>query len=225
MTVVVGRAPPVERCSGSTDQVACSRRGRCVDPDRAPGHRRDSPRAAAGQCGGGSGAESGTTAFVSHLLGDPKPGCAPLTLTVLVVTIFILKDLAAIAYTWWLAGFKAFKHVELASRLLRMFLASPYTQVSGRSSSEMMRTMTEASSPGLRNGRVRPDDLGRERRDDRRDHGCPAHLRTAALPLRRVHYFGVSSYVYLRVIKPRMGAAGVVASTPRRAPGAPPSPP
>ena len=94
----------------------------------------------------GSGAESGTTAFVSHVLGDPKPAVLALILTVLVVSIFILKDLAAIAYTWWLAGFKAFKHVELSSRLLRMFLASPYTQVSGRSSSEMMRTMSEASA-------------------------------------------------------------------------------
>jgi hypothetical protein len=159
----------------------------------------------------GSGAESGTTAFVSHILGDPKPAVLALILTVLVVSIFILKDLAAIAYTWWLAGFKAFKHVELASRLLRMFLASPYTQVSGRSSSEMMRTMSEASSQvygtvvfGLMTSVANVATIVAI---------MAALLISAPLPaLAAGAYFGVSSYVYLRVIRPRMGAAGAVAS-------------
>ena len=159
----------------------------------------------------GSGAESGTSSFVSQALGDPKPAVLALTLTVLVVSIFILKDLAAIAYTWWLAGFKAFRHVELSSRLMRMFLTSPYTRVSGRSSSEMMRTMTEASAQvygtivfGLMTSVANVATIVAI---------MAALLISAPLPaLAAGVYFGVSSYVYLRVIKPKMSAAGVVAA-------------
>lgn len=159
----------------------------------------------------GSGSESGTTSFVSHLLGDPKPAVLTLILTVVVVTIFILKDLAAIAYTWWLAGFKADKHVELASRLMRMFLTAPYTQVSGRSSSEMMRTMSEASAQvygtvvfGLMTSVANVASIVAI---------MAALLLSAPVPaLAAGAYFGISSYVYLRLIKPKTTAAGVVAS-------------
>lgn len=159
----------------------------------------------------GSDARSGTTSFVSHVLGDPQPRALALILTAVVVGLFVLKDAAAIAYTWWLAGFKAGKRVELSSRLLRMFLTTPYTRLSGRTTSEMMRTMAEASVQvygtvvsGLMNGIANVASIVAI---------MVALLISAPLPaLAAGAYFGLSSYIYLRIIKPKVTAAGVVAT-------------
>lgn len=67
-------------------------------------------------------------------------------LTVVVVTLFVLKDLGAIAYSWWLAGFKSIEKVRLQTRLLRHFLDSPYTEISTRSTSELIRTLSDATT-------------------------------------------------------------------------------
>ena len=159
----------------------------------------------------GSGTHSGTTSFVSHALGDPSPGALTVILTVLVVSTFIVKDLAGIAYTWWVARFKAVGQVELSARLLRMFLTAPYTVVSGRSSSELMRTMGEGSTQvygtvvfGLMSAVANVASIVAV---------MAALLISAPGPaLAAASYFGVSSYVYFRMIKPRMTAAGVEAS-------------
>lgn len=159
----------------------------------------------------GSGTDSGTTPFVSHLLGDPPRGALAPILTALVVGLFVIKDTAAIAYTWWVAGFKAVKRVDLSADLLRMFLTSPYTRLSRRASSEMMRTMVEASTQvygtvvfGLMSAIANVASIGAI---------MVALLISAPVPaLVAVVYFGLSSFVYLRLIKPKVNVAGVVAA-------------
>jgi ABC-type multidrug transport system, ATPase and permease components len=81
---------------------------------------------------------------VSGVLGDPEPETLLRILAGAVVGLFILKDLGSIGYAWWLSGFKVFERVKLQNRMLRHFLTSPYTFVSRRSSSEMIRVISDA---------------------------------------------------------------------------------
>ena len=159
----------------------------------------------------GSKAESGTTALVSDMLGNPEPQAFTLILTVVVVGLFILKDLAAIAYSWWLAGFKAFNQVRLSSQLLRHFLLTPYTLLAGRSSSEMVRTMSDAVSQVF--GSVVFGLMMMVSNTVSIVAILVALLVSAPGPALAVAaYFGIAAVVYLKVIKPRASAAGLAAT-------------
>ena len=159
----------------------------------------------------GSEAESGTTARVSSLFGDPEPRTLTLILTVVVVGLFILKDLGAIAYSWWFAGFKAFSQVRLSSQLLQNFLTTPYTQVAGRSSSEMIRTMIDAVGQVF--GSVVFGVMTMMSNSVSIAAILVALLVSAPGPAVAVTvYFGVAALVYLKIIKPRASAAGLAAS-------------
>ncbi len=92
----------------------------------------------------GNAAESDAIRLVSGVLGDPEPETLLRILAGAVVGLFILKDLGSIGYAWWLSGFKVFERVKLQNRMLRHFLTSPYTFVSRRSSSEMIRVISDA---------------------------------------------------------------------------------
>src|SRR5690606_32102695 len=92
----------------------------------------------------GQGDDSGVLDIIRAVLGDPDPRTLTLILTVVVVALFVLKDIGAVWHSWWLSGFKVFNRVDLSSRLLRHFLAAPYTQVANRSPSELIRTMNDA---------------------------------------------------------------------------------
>ena len=159
----------------------------------------------------GAGEGSGTTAWILGLFGDAEPSEVVPPLTVLVVGLFILKDLGAIAYSWWLSGFKAFNQVYLSSRLLRHFLTSPYTQVSRRSSAEMVRTMKDAVSQvygsvvfGLMSLLAHVMSILAI---------LVALLISAPGPALAVAaYFGIAAAVYLKVIKPKVTAAGLAAA-------------
>ena len=160
----------------------------------------------------GSKGESGTTALVSDILGNPEPRALTLILTVVVVGLFILKDLAAIAYSWWFAGFKAFNRVRLSSQLLQHFLLTPYTLLAGRSSSEMVRTMSDAVSQVF--GSVVFGVMMMLSSTASIVAILVALLVSAPGPALAVAaYFGIAAVVYLKVIKPRASAAGAAASS------------
>jgi ATP-binding cassette, subfamily B, bacterial PglK len=159
----------------------------------------------------GSGEESGTTAWTLSIFGDADPSEVVPLLTVVVVALFILKDLAAIAYTWWLAGFKAFNQVHLSSQLLRHFLTSPYTHVSRRSSAEMIRTMRDAVNQVY--GSVVFGMMSMLSHVMSIVAIMVALLISAPGPALAVGaYFGIAAAIYLKVIKPKVSAAGQAAS-------------
>lgn len=87
---------------------------------------------------------SGVGELFARLLPSSSQQTLLLALTVAVVVLFILKDLGAILFAWWLMGFRVIKRVELSTRLLGKFLDSTYTEVSRRSSAELLRTMEDA---------------------------------------------------------------------------------
>ena len=93
-----------------------------------------------------SGADdtSGFGARLSQVLGQPDERTLLISMTVAVVTLFILKDVGGLLFTWWLTSFKVLKRVDLSTQLLDQLLHAPYTAVSRRSSSEMLRTVNDA---------------------------------------------------------------------------------
>lgn len=87
---------------------------------------------------------SGIGLWVRELLGSPDPDTLVPTLTLAVMALFILKGIGGLLFTWWLAGFKVLKRVELSTRILESLLGAPYTSVSRRSAAELLRTVNDA---------------------------------------------------------------------------------
>jgi ABC-type bacteriocin/lantibiotic exporter with double-glycine peptidase domain len=157
----------------------------------------------------GASGNSAAVAFVSGLLGDPDTPTLTLILTVAVVTLFILKDVGSMAFTWWVTGFVQYERVRTSTRLLRHFLLSPYVEVSRRSSAELLRTMNESvfqffgqTVSGLMYAVSNAISIAAI---------VTALAIVAPLPtLAIVLYFGLAALLYLRAIKPRASAAGTV---------------
>lgn len=155
----------------------------------------------------GKAPTSGVMATVSRVLGDPPTGRLMAYVTLMVVGLFVAKDAGAMAFTWWMARFKGMNRVRTSTQMLQHFLTSPYTEVSRRSSSELIRTMVDAVTQvygsvvyGLMqvvtNSLSMLAILG-------------ALLYTAPLPtLALVAYLGLASVVYLKIMKPKAVRAG-----------------
>ena len=156
----------------------------------------------------GGGDRSGAVRFVADLLGNPSDRSLLILLTLCVVSLFILKDLGSMAFEWWMIGFVLGERVRTSARILRLFLTAPYTEVSRRSSAELLRAMdysvmqvfnytvnglmyTVTNSIAILAVAV-------------------ALLLVSPLPtLVAIAYFGVAAVVYLRLVKPRATAAGL----------------
>jgi ABC-type multidrug transport system fused ATPase/permease subunit len=147
--------------------------------------------------------------LVSSLLGDPGRGTLLLVLTVAVVVLFVLKDLGALAYAWWMNGFVFTERVRTSARILRHYLTSPWTTVSQRSAAELMRTSDAAvmqvfnySVNGLLAGFAAIVSTASI---------LVALLVVATVPTLVVGaYLGVAALVQVRVVRPRAVHAGQV---------------
>lgn len=155
----------------------------------------------------GSQDDSDVGRIVSNLLGDPEPATLVLVLTIVVVTLFIFKDLATVAFTWWITGFKLLKRVDLSTRLLRRFLTMPYTEVSRRSSAELMRTMNDAVAQFF--GTIIYALMTLVSSVATLIAIAVALLISAPLPSVALGiYFGLAASAYLHIMKPRSRRAG-----------------
>ncbi len=155
----------------------------------------------------GNTADSGAIRLVSGILGDPDPETLLRILAGAVVSLFILKDLGSVAYAWWLAGFKVFERVKLQNRMLRHFLSSPYTHVSRRSTSEMIRVINDAVTQVF--GTLVFGLMGLVSNIISIVAIATALLLVAPLPtLAVLVYFGIASFAYFSVIKPIAARAG-----------------
>lgn len=155
----------------------------------------------------GNSADSDAIRLVSGILGDPEPETLLRILAAAVVGLFILKDLGAIGYAWWLSGFKVFERVKLQNRMLRHFLASPYTFVSRRSSSELIRVINDAVTQVF--GTVVFGLMGLVSNVISIVAIVVALAIAAPTPtLAVLAYFGLASLAYFTVIKPIAARAG-----------------
>lgn len=90
---------------------------------------------------------SAGSAAVDHVLdrvSQTSSAPALAVLTVAAVLLFIVKDCASMAFTWWLSGFIVTERVNTSVLLMRHFLTIPYSQVALRGSPEMIRTLTDS---------------------------------------------------------------------------------
>lgn len=155
----------------------------------------------------GSRPSNGVMAVVADALGNPSVERLTLYVAVAVVGLFVAKDLGAMAFTWWMARFKGLNRVRTSSAILRNYLSSPYTEISRRSTSELIRTMVDAVTQvygSVIYGLMQVVTSGLSMLAI-----LVALLYTAPLPtLALVAYLGLASAFYLRVMKPKAARAG-----------------
>jgi ABC-type multidrug transport system fused ATPase/permease subunit len=157
----------------------------------------------------GSSEGSRAVGLVSDVFGSPDDQTLTIELTACVVALFIAKDLGAMAFAWWMSGFVFAERVRTSARILRHFLTSPYTQVSRRSSAELLRTMDFAVMQVFNftvNGLMYAFSSAVSILAV-----AVALLVVSPIPtLVVVAYFGCAGLIFLRVIKPRAAAASEV---------------
>lgn len=156
----------------------------------------------------GADSDSGVLDRILDVFGDLDPDQLIPVLAVTVVGLFVLKDIGSIIYSWWFAGFKSVERVRLQTRLLKHFLDTPYTQISRRSSSDMLRTLNAAVTQvfgsavyGLMSLVTNIVSIAAI---------AAALFISAPLPtVAVVLYFGVTASIYFAVIKPIASRAGI----------------
>lgn len=156
----------------------------------------------------GQAASSSFVSSVSGFFGDPGTATLTLILAVAVVVLFVLKDLGALWFAWWLAGFVATERVRTSARLLHHMLSAPYSQVASRSSAEMMRTMDTSVLQVFSltiNGLMLTASTSISVLAVLAALVALAPVPTVVL----IAYFGVASLAFDRLAKPRALAAGV----------------
>lgn len=155
----------------------------------------------------GRGNASGPVRTVANLLGTHDRHTLSIWLTGLVVGLFVLKDLGSMWFSWWLGGFISRERVLTSARLLDYYLRAPYTEMSSRSSAELMTTMDYSvlqlfslTINGLMNALSSAIAIGLV---------VVTLLVLAPIPTGvLIVYFSVAAVGYLRLIKPRTNAAG-----------------
>lgn len=159
----------------------------------------------------GSAPTTGLLGRVSQSFGDPDPRQLTIGLTLVVVGLFVAKGLGAMYFSWWLARFKAENRVRTSSAILRHFLTSPFTEISRRSSSELIRTMMDAVAQVY--GSVVYGGMQVVINALTLLAILAALTYAAPLPtITLILYLGLASLFYLRVMKPRARRAGTASA-------------
>lgn len=154
----------------------------------------------------GAPLDEGATGAVWALLGEPARGLFGMVLVGVVVGLFILKDVLAMAFVWWQSGFVMDQRIEMSTRLFQGFLREPLAEFRRRNIGEAIRTMNAAVgqvfstvssvitivSSGLTVTAI-----------------LVALLMTTPLQaLLALVYFGIAALAYLRVVRPRIAQVG-----------------
>ena len=154
----------------------------------------------------GAPLDDGATGMVWNLLGQPGRGTFGMVLVGVVVGLFILKDVLAMAFVWWQSGFVMDKRVEMSTKLFQGFLHEPMAEFRRRNIGEAIRTMNAAVgqvfntvsstitivSSGLTVTAI-----------------LVALLVTTPLQaMLALVYFGIAALAYLRIVRPRIAQVG-----------------
>ncbi|WP_277452460.1 ABC transporter ATP-binding protein [Janibacter sp. DB-40] len=129
------------------------------------------------------------------------------TTAVMVVALFIAKSAASIAFNWWLAGLTNRSRAAVSTHLLRVYLTTPYGQISQRTTADLLKVQQDAVNQfmlagvyALVNGVANMATIV----------GLGAVLFYTA-PLQTtvlVGYFLLTAVLYLRVVRPATERAG-----------------
>lgn len=154
----------------------------------------------------GAPLDDGATGLVWNLLGKPGRGTFGMVLVGVVVGLFILKDVLAMAFVWWQSGFVMGKRVEMSTRLFQRFLREPLAEFRRRNIGEAIRTMTAAVGQVFTTVSAMITTVS---------SGLTVTAILAALlvttpvqALLALLYFSVAALAYLRVVRPRISQVG-----------------
>ena len=154
----------------------------------------------------GAPLDDGATGLVWNLLGKPGRGTFGMVLVGVVVGLFILKDVLAMAFVWWQSGFVMDKRVEMSTRLFQRFLREPLAEFRRRNIGEAIRTMTAAVGQVFTTVSAMITTVS---------SGLTVTAILAALlvttpvqALLALLYFSVAALAYLRVVRPRISQVG-----------------
>lgn len=154
----------------------------------------------------GAPLDDGATGLVWNLLGKPGRGTFGMVLVGVVVGLFILKDVLAVAFVWWQSGFVMDKRVEMSTRLFQRFLREPLAEFRRRNIGEAIRTMTAAVGQVFTTVSAMITTVS---------SGLTVTAILAALlvttpvqALLALLYFSVAALAYLRVVRPRISQVG-----------------
>ena len=87
---------------------------------------------------------SSAATALGDLLGDPAPRDVAIALGAIVLTLYVVKSVAAIAILRWTTTFALREEAAMARRVMRSYLAAPYLEHLQRNTSERVRTMTNS---------------------------------------------------------------------------------
>lgn len=155
----------------------------------------------------GANYTNGAIGTVWGLLGKPDRTTLGLILVIAVVGIFVLKDLAFIAFTWWQSGVIARERVRLSSQILRNVLQSDYVSFRNRNISDVMALMSTAVGQAMNsgvNGLLQMFTAGVTIL-------FLVIVLLVSTPVQAIFallYFGIAGFVYLRVMRPKLNSVG-----------------
>lgn len=154
----------------------------------------------------GAPLDDGAIGMVWNLLGQPGRGTFGMVLVGVVVGLFILKDVLAMAFVWWQSGFVMDKRVEMSTRLFQGFLREPLAEFRQRNIGEAIRTMTAAVGQVFTTVSAMITTVS---------SGLTVTAILVALlvttPLQALLallYFSAAALAYLRVVRPRISQVG-----------------
>lgn len=159
----------------------------------------------------GTGKDHPAIQLISGIAGTTDTTTLTVIVAILVVALFIMKDALSIAFVWWMAGFKAFNRVETSTALLNYYLKAPYTQMSARSSADLMRTMSDGVAQVY--GSVAFSLMNMVSGSLAIGAIVIALLVSAPVPtVALLVYLGLASVLYLRLMRPKMQQAGAASA-------------
>ena len=144
---------------------------------------------------------------LTGLLGTSEQDALIGALLLAVVTGFIVKDVFTVVFRWWVSGFTVRLQVATSARIFEHLLKAPYAVHLKRGTSDMMRSVGDAVSMFF--GRVVGGTLGAAIESVTIVTILAAMLALMPLPtLAVLAYFGLASLIFVRIIRPRVVAAG-----------------
>ncbi len=154
-----------------------------------------------------SGLKSTPVHIAEKVFGTSNTDTLKLLLSVVLVLLFVFKDLGSIWFTWWSQTFINAERVLMSARILERYLTMPYTLMARRSAAELMRTMDSSvlqvftyTISGMIAFIVAFCSLVTI---------LIALLLLAPVPtLALIVYFGLASWIYLRLVRRTAAVAG-----------------
>lgn len=92
----------------------------------------------------GAPLDAGVIGEIWRILGHPSRAQLGVVLVAMVVLLFILKDVLAVAFSWWQTGFTTSRRIALSTEIFRGIMRESFVSFRHRSVAESLRVMNAA---------------------------------------------------------------------------------